>query len=112
MADDGCREEILPLGHGADAVGEDGEARHRRERLGAAVPGQLGDEDAVAARQQRSHVDPVRGRTAEPVHEDERTSFALAADEVPQPAALDVGEALVEAGYHFASVTSPHYSPE
>jgi hypothetical protein len=51
-------------------------------RLGEAVPGQLGNEEPVAAHEARRQLDPVGRGAREPVHEHERRP--VAADEVAE----------------------------
>ena len=64
------------------------------ERRGAAMPGELGHDQPPARQQQRREREPVRGRAAEPVDEQQRV--ALAGDQVAQPAAASVEEPLFE----------------
>ncbi len=59
------------------------------------MAGQLGHDQPSARQQQRGEREPVRGRAAEPVDEQQRV--ALAGDEVAQPAAAGVEEPLFEA---------------
>ena len=47
--------------------------------------------------EKRADVDPVRGAAAEPVDEHDRLGVGRAADEIPKPAGLRFGEALLEA---------------
>ena len=59
------------------------------------MAGQLGHDQPPARQQQRGEREPVRGRAAEAVDEQQRV--ALAGDEVAQPAAAGVEEPLFEA---------------
>jgi hypothetical protein len=58
------------------------------------VSGKLWDEQPPVRQQQGCEREPVRGPAAETMDEHER--LALASDEVAQPAATHLGEALLE----------------
>ena len=60
------------------------------------MTGQLGNQEAEAPGEERRQLDPVRRGAREPVHEQERRTFA--ADEIPERGTSHVGPALLEAG--------------
>ena len=77
------RRHVLVLGDRGDVRGEVGQALELRQRLGPAVAGKVGNENAVPRRQERSEVGEVPRGAAEPVDEDERRP--VTADPVARP---------------------------
>jgi hypothetical protein len=73
VTDEGCREQAFVLGQRPQQVGE--RAQVACHSLGAAVPRQIGDEHPVPPRQQRRELDPVRGRAAEAVKQNDGRAF-------------------------------------
>ncbi len=77
------RRHVLVLDDRGDVQCEVGQALELRQRLGPAVAGQVGNENAVPRRQERTEVGEVPRGAAEPVDEDERRP--VTADPVARP---------------------------
>jgi hypothetical protein len=91
VSDDMRRASGLVLEEQGETLGVRVQSRLPGKRLRPPVSGQLGHEQAPAGQEQRRQSDPVRRRSAKPMHQHER--LALARNEVTKI----LGEALLEA---------------